>query len=146
MFSTTTPPPPDTLTPLLFTVYFDILIKRLESFGIGCHIGKRYCGVIGIADDFALVCLTLYGLQQMIALCEEFASKFNLIFSNNRKKFKLMCFIVSLETKLVIKLCNQLVDVGDSEVYLGTIIFLMCMKSQLTNKCVIFKEGPIILS
>ena len=41
----------------------------------------------------------------------------------NPKKSKLMCFNVSLETKPVIKLCNQLVDVVDSEVYLGTKIF-----------------------
>ena len=35
----------------------------------------------------------------------------------------LMCFNLSLETKPVIKLCNQLVDVVDSEVYLGTKMF-----------------------
>ena len=109
------------LSPMLFTVYFDILIKRLEYLGIGCHIGRRYCGVFGYADDLALVCPTLYGLKQMIAVCEEFASEFNIMF--NPKKSKLMCFNVSLETKPVIKLCNQLVDVVDSEVYLGTKIF-----------------------
>ena len=57
----------------------------------------------------------------MIAVCEEFASEFNIMF--NPKKSKLMCFNVSLETKPVIKLCNQLVDVVDSEVYLGTKFF-----------------------
>ena len=51
----------------------------------------------------------------------------------NQKKSKLMCFNVSLETKPVIKLCNQLVDVVDSEVYLRTKYLPMCMKSQLTN-------------
>ena len=73
-----------------------------------------YCGVFGYADDLALVCPTLYGLKQMIAVCEEFASEFNIMF--NPKKSKLMCFNVSLETKPVIKLSNQLVDVVDSEV------------------------------
>ena len=66
------------LSPMLFTVYFDILIKRLESLGIGCYIGRRCCGVFGYADDLELVCPTLHGLKQMIAVCEEFASKFNL--------------------------------------------------------------------
>ena len=30
---------------------------------MGCHIGRRYCGVFGYADDLALVCPTLYGLK-----------------------------------------------------------------------------------
>ena len=77
--------------------------------------------VTGYADDLALVCPTLYGLNEMIAVCEKFASKFNIMF--NQKKSKLMCFNVSLENKPVIKLYNQLVDVVDSEVYLGTKIF-----------------------
>ena len=55
----------------------------------------------------------------MIAVCEEFASEINITL--NLKKSKIMCFNVSLETKL--NLCNQLVDVVDSEVYLGTIFF-----------------------
>ena len=39
------------LSPMLFTVYFDGLIRRLEAKGIGCFIGRRYCGVFGYADD-----------------------------------------------------------------------------------------------
>ena len=57
----------------------------------------------------------------MIAACEEFASEYNITF--NPKKSKLMCFNVSLETRPVINLCNQLVDVVDSKVYLGTTLF-----------------------
>ena len=52
------------LSPMLFTVYFNILIKRLEYLGIGCHIGRRYCGVFGYADNLALVCPTLYNKIQ----------------------------------------------------------------------------------
>ena len=32
---------------MLLTVSFNILIKRLETLGIGCYIGRRYCGVFG---------------------------------------------------------------------------------------------------
>ena len=89
------------LSPMLFTVYFDGLIRRLEAKGIGCFIGRRYCGVFGYADDLALVSPTIHGLKEMI------------------KKSKLMCYNMLLDTKPIIKLCNQLVQVVDSEVYLG---------------------------
>ena len=48
------------LSAMLFTVYFDILIERLESFSIGCHIDRRLCGIFVYANDLALVCPTLY--------------------------------------------------------------------------------------
>ena len=54
----------------------------------------------------------------MMAVCEEFASEFNIMF--NLKKCKLMCINVLLKTKPVFKLCNQLVNVVDNKVYLGT--------------------------
>ena len=41
-------------SPMLFTVYFDGLLRRLEAKGIGYFIGRRYCGVFGYADDLAL--------------------------------------------------------------------------------------------
>ena len=32
------------LSPVLFTVYIDVLLKRLESSGVGCFIGHEYYG------------------------------------------------------------------------------------------------------
>ena len=56
------------LSPMLFTVYFDGLIRRLEAKGIGCFIGRRYCGVFGYADNLALVSPTIHGLKEMIVV------------------------------------------------------------------------------
>ena len=54
------------LSPLLvFTVYCDGLIRRLEAKEIGCFIGRRYCGVFGDADDLALVSPTIHGLKEI---------------------------------------------------------------------------------
>jgi len=39
------------LSPLLFTVYIDVLLKDLADAGLGCHIGNVYCGSLGYADD-----------------------------------------------------------------------------------------------
>ena len=56
------------LSPMLFTLYLDGLIQKLKHSGIGCHIGRTYCGVFGYADDLAIVSPTLFGLRQMIEI------------------------------------------------------------------------------
>ena len=46
------------LSPLLFTLYIDMLFIRLQDLGLGCHIGPIFAGSFGYADDVALVAPT----------------------------------------------------------------------------------------
>ena len=109
------------LSPILFTLYLDGLLCKLKHLGIGCHIGRTYCGIFGYADDLALVSPSIFGLRQMIAVCEQYAHDFNILF--NPKKSKLICFNMLLDIKPVITLCDKVVEVVDSEMYLGTKLF-----------------------
>ena len=72
------------LSPILFAVYIDELLKRLETSGIGCYVGDEYLGVLGSADDLTLLAPTLYSLKCMLSICEEFAVEFDILF--NAKK------------------------------------------------------------
>ena len=36
------------MSPLLFTLYIDVLLCRLKNSGYGCHIGNIFCGAIGV--------------------------------------------------------------------------------------------------
>ena len=76
------------LSPILFTVYLDSLIKTLKQRNIGCKIGNKFLGVFGYADDLTLLCPTLSGLQEMLNACEDFATDYNILF--NASKMKLM--------------------------------------------------------
>ena len=49
------------LSPLLFSVYIDDLMNALESHGMGCCIGQKFCGAAGYADDIILLCPTSSG-------------------------------------------------------------------------------------
>ena len=42
------------LSPLLFTVYVDVLLKRLKENGMGCWIGRKYFGALSYADDICI--------------------------------------------------------------------------------------------
>ena len=46
------------LSPILFGIYIDELLKRLSQSGYGCKIGHLYYGAFGYADDVSLVAPT----------------------------------------------------------------------------------------
>ncbi len=78
------------VSPLMFTVYIDELICRLQKSGIGCFIGQEYYGCLSYADDFVLLCPSVKGLQRMVDLCSEFGLEFSVTY--NAKKTKCMKF------------------------------------------------------
>ena len=78
------------LSPYLFGIYIDELLKRLRASGIGCHMRHHYAGALGFADDLILLCPSLYGIRRMLEICENFAAEYDLIF--NGAKSKLLIF------------------------------------------------------
>ena len=49
-------------SPILFTVYMDVLLEQLEQSGFGCKIGRHYFGALSYADDLTLICPSPSGL------------------------------------------------------------------------------------
>ena len=78
------------MSPLLFGIYVDGLLERLEKSGIGCNVGTKYCGAIGYADDVILLVPSISGLRKMINICEQYALEHDVIF--NGKKSKLLLY------------------------------------------------------
>ena len=69
------------LSPILFTVYFDELLHRLQRTGIGCHVGDVYSGALCYADDLTLLCPSLRGLNTMLQICADFADEYSVAFN-----------------------------------------------------------------
>jgi len=59
------------LSPLLFSVYMDNLIDKLEARGHGCKVHGVYVGCILYADDIILLAHTSYAMQKMLDVCSE---------------------------------------------------------------------------
>ena len=57
------------LSPILFLVYFDEMIRRLELCRAGCYIGYRFTGSLVYADDVTLLAPTARGLQILLVTC-----------------------------------------------------------------------------
>ena len=93
------------LSPLLFTLYIDMLFIRLQDLGLGWHVGPIFAGSFGYADDVALVAPSLYTMDKMINVCDIFAAKIGLLC--NPLKSKVLCYDV-----IYIYICFCIVHYG----------------------------------
>ena len=113
------------LSPVLFAVYTDGLLLRLQESGIGCHIGGHYAGALAYADDITLISPRMTGLRKMSSICEQYASEYDILFNGNKSELlfiKGRCCNVST---LGIVVCGQLVEMSATAVHLGHTIHLM---------------------
>ena len=68
------------LSPILFCVYMDTLLKRLENSGVGCYTGHVFAGAVSYADDLTLLAPSHYATQVLLEECTQFASEFDVMF------------------------------------------------------------------
>ena len=89
------------ISPALWSVYLDMLIKELRELGVGCHVGGLYMGVVVYADDVLLMAPTRGAMQSMLTKCEEYATRHNIFFSTDPDpiKSKTKCIFVCGEKK-----------------------------------------------
>ena len=78
------------LSPILYSVYVNNLIKILRDSKIGCMYNNEYMGIFTYADDISLLCPTLSGIQKMLHICEEYAFNHKITF--NATKSQLLYF------------------------------------------------------
>lgn len=75
------------LSPNLFTVYLDELLKKLKNSGYGCHIGTTYVGALAYADDVVLMAPTKHALTFMLNICSDFSRNYDIKFNEDKSKF-----------------------------------------------------------
>ena len=110
------------LSPLLFAIYTDSILKRLEESGVWCHMGGHFTRALAYADDITLLSPSMSGLRTLSKVCEEYATEFDVTF--NGKKSQLLFFRgrECVFSNLNIYVCGQLVDMCDSATHLGHFI------------------------
>ena len=59
------------LSPLLFSVYVDCILDKLDKSGFGCYLGKRCYNSFMYADDLVLLSISVSDLQNLINVCAD---------------------------------------------------------------------------
>jgi len=106
------------LSPLMFNVYIDDLIRRLESDRLGCCVNGIYIGCIVYADDILLLSASVASLQAMLNICDVYGCMHNILF-NSRKS---VCFKIGSKWSSAtdcMKLNNEDIKWVSSCKYLG---------------------------
>ena len=58
------------LSPILFSIYINEVIMKLEKSNKGCHINNKFFGCILYADGILLISLSITGMQDMLDICQ----------------------------------------------------------------------------
>ena len=56
------------LSPILFNVYMDILLRKLQASGMGCYVGNRFAGALCYADDIMLLTPTRKAMNSFLLI------------------------------------------------------------------------------
>ena len=121
------------LSPILFVIYMDNLIKRSKDSNIGCKIGINYVGVFCYADDLTLLSPTLTGLKCMLAICETYANNYKILF--NASKSQLLHFTKSntQEKNTLEMINNKIFKSTDRCVYLGISLHACTLNNDMSS-------------
>ena len=120
------------LSPCLFSVYVDDLLKRLRHLGLGCHMGGMWVGAAGYADDLILLAPSRTAMQQMLNVCFEYAAEFNLKFSTDpnpnlsKTKCLYMCGHMGQDYPLALNLGDHELPWVEHASHLGHELHQMC--------------------
>ena len=68
----------------LFNLYIDPLFVQLSNSGYGCHIAGVYAGALSYADDITLLCPSVWGLNEMIKICNKYRLENNIILNSKK--------------------------------------------------------------
>ena len=57
------------LSPVLFNVYFNVIVNSLQHSKLGCELYGEYIGCLVYADDIFLLSASVVMLQKMLSVC-----------------------------------------------------------------------------
>ena len=109
------------LSPILFTIYMDVLLTRLEHSGYGCHIGNIFMGAFGYADDVILLAPTRSAMDSLINICEDFSREYSILFNGTKSKH-LFFSNKHKETKVQFMMQGCCIPYVSQDKHLGNII------------------------
>ena len=109
------------LSPVLFCIYMDTLLEKLETEGIGCWVRGYYYGAVGYADDLMLLSPSVQGLRKMLKVCESYGQLYGVKYNPK----KTVCMLFSKQhskSKPKMTLCGDELAWVDSVKHLGHVL------------------------
>ena len=113
-------------SPVLWSIYCDLLLKELRQLGLGAHVAGLYMGVAAYADDLVLIAPSRHAMQLMLDVCEDYAARYNIKFSTDAdpSKSKTKCIFMignsrNIAKPVPLQLCGRDLPWVESATHLG---------------------------
>ena len=74
------------LSPLLFSLYYDVLLLKLQELNVGCKIGPDVLNSFAYADDIVLLAPSRSALQSLMSECIIYSAEFKIKFNALKTK------------------------------------------------------------
>ena len=114
------------ISPIFFSIYIDPLLLQLRNSGYGCHLNGVFMGALSYADDITLIAPSIGGLNEMLKLCDNYATVYNVIF-NSKKTVCIKFGNEAIRNKTAF-LNNQPLKWNEKVRHLGNIIDKDCIE------------------
>ena len=62
----------------------DDMLVKLSRCGVGCFIGAQFVGALAYADDTVLLAPSPSAMRKLLAICESYASDFDVLFNASK--------------------------------------------------------------
>ena len=99
------------ISPILFCIYIDELLCRLQKDDVGCQIGNLFLAALAYADDLVLLAPTARAMRRLLALCDDFATSYNVMFNASKSK---CIYFRPQRLKAISNLINPVFVIGGS--------------------------------
>ena len=73
------------LSPGLFAIYVDDVVKKIFKSGLGCNLSFLCTSVFLYADDILLLSPSVHALQAMLLICEQELLSLDLCLNHNNQ-------------------------------------------------------------
>src|SRR2546425_10575598 len=109
------------LSPFLFAIYIEDILKQLKGQEKGCKIGKVYLGCFLYADDILLISQSVTCMQSMLNICCKVANELDLKFNGKKSVVMRIGNRCNMQCNELLLDCTVLPSVEELK-YLGVII------------------------
>jgi hypothetical protein len=111
------------ISPLLFSVYIDELLHRLQNSNIGCYMGPYYTGSVAYADDLVIMSPSVQGLKKLLKICERYSKDYQLTFNGSKSQFIVFHGGKLKLRNMDIKFCGVQIKSQDKVIHLGHTLY-----------------------
>ncbi len=96
------------LSPLLFSVYINPLIKQLNGNKLGCYMDGLCANTYIYADGIIILSPTCYALRRLIMICEGFSEEFSLSFNLDKSAILLFSDVIFIDDIRLTIFCRKI--------------------------------------